>query len=211
MIANTITIGRTLYTFLVIALLGRHRTLDIVMIFSIALIFALDAVDGIVARHCDETSETGVLLDTLADRIIENTFWIYFTGIEMIPLWIPIAVMTRGILTDTLRSSGDSPTEGWGYALTRAYISRGLYGALKMFTFICLASCCFFENTVGAAVSFHLALLTVSACFLRALPTLIEIYKTKGKPTLHAKHLRPLPKGTESSLGTAQISKKTVR
>lgn len=37
---------------------GRHRTLDILLIFTIAFIFRLDAVDGSVARKRNETSET---------------------------------------------------------------------------------------------------------------------------------------------------------
>ena len=112
MLANTITIARTVYAFVVIALFGRHPTLDIALIFSIAVIFALDAVDGSVARKCNETSETGALLDTLADRIVENTFWIYFTAMGLIPVWMPIAVMTRGILTDTLQRTHGCPEHG---------------------------------------------------------------------------------------------------
>ena len=86
MVANTITIARIVYTFAVIALFGRHPTLDITLIFSIALIFILDAVDGIVARNCNKISEIGALLDTLADRIVENTFWIYFTATGQLPV-----------------------------------------------------------------------------------------------------------------------------
>jgi len=48
--------------------------IDIALIFSIAVIFILDAVDGIVARRRDETSQTGAFLDTTADRVVENTF-----------------------------------------------------------------------------------------------------------------------------------------
>ena len=55
MLANTITIARSFGTFVVIALFGRHRTLDIALIFSIAVIFILDAVDGIMARRRNET------------------------------------------------------------------------------------------------------------------------------------------------------------
>lgn len=65
MLANTITLTRTIFTFGVIALFGRHPILDIALIFSIAIIFALDAVDGIVARKCNEITETGALLDTI--------------------------------------------------------------------------------------------------------------------------------------------------
>ena len=103
MLANTITLSRLLLTFGVIALFGMDRSLDIALVATIAFIFTLDAVDGIVARKRGETSEIGGLLDTFADRVIENAFWVYFTAMGLIPLWMPIIVMARGFLTDGLR------------------------------------------------------------------------------------------------------------
>jgi len=103
MLANIITLTRVLLTFGVIALFGKHRTLDIALIFTIAFIFALDALDGYIARKRNETSESGALLDTLADRIVENTFWLYFTAKGLIPLWMPTAVMARCFITDALQ------------------------------------------------------------------------------------------------------------
>ncbi len=171
MIANIITLGRIPLTFGMIALLGLNTPLDIVLIATIAFIFILDAVDGRVARKRNETSETGALLDTLADRVIENTFWIYFAVINLIPLWMPIAVMTRGIFTDCLqRSFGNSPKNGWTYALTRSRISRALYGVVKMFAFMLLASVTVFNNPLLAQGSLILAIVAVGFCLLRGLP-----------------------------------------
>lgn len=171
MLANTITIARALGTFVVIALFGRHGKLDIALIFSIALIFGLDAVDGSVARRRNETSQTGALLDTLADRIIENTFWIYFTAIGIISLWIPIVVMARGLMTDTLQRTHGYPQKGWTHALTRSRMSRGLYGTFKMLTFVSLASATVFKGfPVLEQASLILATGVVGFCLLRGLP-----------------------------------------
>lgn len=171
MLANTITIARILLTFVVVALFGKHRPLDIALIFSIALIFGLDAVDGIVARRRKETSETGALLDTLADRIVENTFWIYFSVIGQLPVWMPIAVMSRGVLTDTLQKSLGYPQHGWMHALTRSRMSRGLYGTFKMFTFVSLASATVFKGLpVLEQAGLILATVVVGFCLLRGLP-----------------------------------------
>lgn len=170
MLANTITFSRLLLTFGVIALIGHHRHLDIALIFTIALIFILDAVDGIVARKRDEITETGALLDTIADRIIENTFWIYFSAIGLLALWMPITVMARGVLTDTLQKSFGSPQKRWTHALTRSRISRGLYGAVKMLTFMSLASATIFQSPVLEQGSLSLARLAVCFCLLRGLP-----------------------------------------
>ena len=170
MFANTITIARILFTFVVIGLFGKHRPLNIALIFSIVLIFILDAVDGIVARNCNKTSKTGALLDTLADRIVENTFWIYFTATGHIPLWMPIAVMTRGVVTDTLQRTHGYPEHGWTYTLTRSRLSRGLYGAVKMFTFMSLASATVFNSPVLEQASLILATVAVGFCLLRGVP-----------------------------------------
>lgn len=183
MIANAITLFRVLLTFSVIALFGKQRPLDIALIFSIALIFVLDAVDGIVARKYDETSETGAILDTLADRIIENTFWIYFTAIGLIPVWMPITVMTRGILTDTLQKSLGYPEHVWMHALTRSRISRGLYGTVKMLTFVSVASTLVFKTPVLNTVTLSLATGAVGFCLLRGLPF---FFIRKG-PSLNAR------------------------
>lgn len=170
MIANTITIGRTILTFIVILLFG-YFTLDIALGFSIAFIFILDAVDGVVARKRNETSEIGAMLDTIADRIIENTFWIYFTVQGLIPLWMPIAVLTRGFITDALqREAFGYPTHGWGEALTRSRISRGLYGLVKMLAFVSLAFQPVFKSDAFSATSLILATFAVGFCLLRGIP-----------------------------------------
>ena len=72
MLANTITIARTVLTFAVIALFGHQRALSIALIFTIVVIFALDAVDGYIARKRSETSKFGEVLVTLADRRKES-------------------------------------------------------------------------------------------------------------------------------------------
>lgn len=170
MIANIITLGRIPLTFGVIALLGLNTPLDIVLIATIAFIFILDAVDGRVARKRNETSKTGALLDTLADRIIENTFLIYFTATGWIPVWMPIVVMARGIITDTLQRTYGSPENGWTHALTRSRISRALYGITKMLAFTSLASATVFKVSVLGQASFILATVAVGFCLLRGLP-----------------------------------------
>jgi len=180
MIANTVTLSRLLLTFGVVALLGRYPNLDIVLIATIAFIFALDALDGYIARKHNETSKFGETLDTLVDRIIENTFWIYFVARGHIPLWMPITVMARGFIIDELQRYNGSPMYGWAYVLTKSRTSRGLYGTMKMITFLYLASVGTFttvstERSGGLnseQIGILLATITITFCFLRALPSI---------------------------------------
>ena len=182
MLANTITLSRLSLTFAVIVLFEKHQALDIALIATISVIFALDALDGYIARQRNETSEIGALLDTIADRIIENTFWIYFTATGLIPLWMPIAVMARGVITDTLQRTHGYPRNGWRYDLTRSRISRGLYGAVKMLVFMSLASVKVFNNDTLETVSLSLAMGAVGFCLLRGLPFFF-IRKTPCPPS----------------------------
>ena len=44
-------------------------------------------------------------LDIAADRIIENVFWIYFAVNDIIHFWMPLAILTRGFITDAIEVS----------------------------------------------------------------------------------------------------------
>ena len=111
MLANLITFLRVLLTFSVIVVLKHVHPLHIVCIPTISLIFFLDAIDGIVARRRNETSEFGARLDIIGDRVIEMVFWVYFTAASYLPLWIPFVVLTRGILTDNVKKSITTATD----------------------------------------------------------------------------------------------------
>ena len=170
-VSNTITISRTVLTFGVLAGFGKHPRLDLALIPTIAFIIVLDAVDGYLARQRNETSRRGEMLDTLADRIIENSFWIYFTATGQLPVWMPIAVMTRGFLTDASQRLHGDPTQGWRYALTRSRLSRAVSGVSKGLAFVSLGSAMVFENaTPLEPMSFVLAVFAVGVCLLRGLP-----------------------------------------
>ena len=170
MIANTITLCRLLLTFAVIVLFGTHHILDMGLIATIALIFALDGVDGYIARRRNETSKLGEVLDTVADRIIENTFWIYFTATGPLPLWMPIVVMARGFITDALQRCFGYPESGWTHAFTRSRTSRALSGITKMLAFTSLASTSLFKTPALEQGSLMLATIAVGFCLLRGLP-----------------------------------------
>ena len=180
MVANIITLCRLLLTFLVVILFRLHYILDITLIFTISGIFILDALDGYIARKRNETSKVGEVLDTLADRIVENTFWIYFTAIGIIPVWMPIAVMMRGFLTDNLQRFFGYPKVGWKHVLARSRISRLLSGATKMFAFTSLAASGSFEHYLLVQGSMILALIAVVYCLARGLPFFFMIRKYPG-------------------------------
>src|ERR687898_1332669 len=103
--ANLITIGRLALLYFVIWLLyvGNVQIITLCMVLII-VVFASDGLDGWVARKRQSTSQFGAVFDIAGDRIVENALWIIFAELQLIPVWIPLLVMTRGFVVDGLRS-----------------------------------------------------------------------------------------------------------
>ncbi|MCY3740446.1 MAG: CDP-alcohol phosphatidyltransferase family protein [Candidatus Poribacteria bacterium] len=179
MIANAVTFLRLFLTVVVVALFNVNYYLDIGLIVTIAGIFILDVVGGIIARKCNQTTKLGTILDTVVNRSVENTFWIYFTVTGLIPLWMPITVLARGFFTDNLQQCIQLSTTGWAHILTRSRTIHALYDIAKMSTFLCLAGISAFkpENPVIELTSIILATGTIGFCILRGIPLFIETCK----------------------------------
>jgi len=147
--ANFISILRTMLAFVVIAMLFIKTNKIYWSAFGLTIIVIwMDGLDGYIARKFNECSKFGALLDILSDRIVENVFWISFAVLGWIPLWIPLVVMTRGIITDSLRS----------LAMEQGYTA---FGSTTMMTnkigkFIVASNFCRFTYAVCKAVAFAL-------------------------------------------------------
>jgi CDP-diacylglycerol---glycerol-3-phosphate 3-phosphatidyltransferase len=103
--ANLITIGRLVLLFVVIWMIyvGNVQVISACMILVI-VVFASDGLDGWVARRRQSTSTFGAVFDIAGDRIVENALWVIFADLKLIPIWVPLLVMTRGFIVDGLRS-----------------------------------------------------------------------------------------------------------
>ena len=185
--ANVITLIRILLTFAVIALFRSHPDLDIVLITTIGLIFILDAVDGVVARCRNQASEVGAILDTVGDRIVESAFWIYFAGVGIIGVWIPIIVISRGIFTDGIKriTPAQAANSNVAQALTSSRTSRSLYGLSKMLTFLYLGNLTAYKHSHPTTevepfekVGIILSVITVCICLIRGIPAFIDGWKS---------------------------------
>ena len=148
--ANLITVGRLILLFIVIWMIyvGSVQVIEACMILII-VVFASDGLDGWVARKRGSTSPFGAVFDIAGDRIVENVLWVVFADLDLIPVWVPLMVLTRGFLVDGLRSLsyaqgmtafGDqnmmrSPITEW---LTAGRFMRGLFGWAKSAGFVFL-------------------------------------------------------------------------
>ena len=104
--ANIISISRILLVMLAVLLLYfKTCTAAYIVSFVLTIIaFALDGLDGYVARKFHEESKLGAVLDIMGDRIAEYLYWIMFAHMGWIPIVFPMIVVTRGVITDSLRS-----------------------------------------------------------------------------------------------------------
>jgi len=120
--ANTVTLFRILLTPVFVGVMLMHRQLSLtgsdvnalqywrwlaIAVFALAAIS--DGVDGFIARHFNQKTELGSLLDPLADKLLLNAAILTLSfpmglGIFQFPFWFPLVVFTRDliILTGTL-------------------------------------------------------------------------------------------------------------
>lgn len=186
--ANLISLFRVVLAFYLLIMLG-YETTPLFYKTAVGLTLAvilLDAFDGWVARKFNEVSKIGSIIDILGDRIVENAYWIAFCAYGWVPLWIPLVVMTRSFVTDTLR--GIAFAEGCtafgkdslvqspiGRFLTASRFSRAVYGGAKVFAFITVIACHIpaFDAPNWLIIFKDVSVyLTVIFCVLRALPVI---------------------------------------
>ena len=188
--ANMITILRMILAIITVALLFIHTTPIYIAAFILTvLVIWMDGLDGYVARKFNESSKFGAMLDILGDRIVENIYWITFCALGFVQPWIPIVVVTRGILTDGVRS----------LAFEKGYTAFGATTMMqgKIAKFIVASNFCRFTYAVCKALAFALLIaakipveykgreivntvayvcvyISVFFCVVRGLPVLIE-------------------------------------
>ncbi len=202
--ANFLTVFRVILAFFTLGLLFTDKpSLYISAFFLTIIVIALDGLDGYVARKFNETSKLGSVIDILGDRIVENAYWVVFAVLGWVGAWLPIVVLTRGIITDGIRSIAFS--EGYtafgdtsmnkskiGNFITASRFSRAVYGTAKALAFVLMIlayvpkieefkpmtveSFYFYLTHVTYLKYFAhgLAYIAVAFCVIRALPVIWE-------------------------------------
>jgi CDP-diacylglycerol--glycerol-3-phosphate 3-phosphatidyltransferase len=197
MLPNLLTLLRIVLAFVTVALYGRGFRAAVAAVALTIVVIWMDALDGWVARRTGSTSDMGALLDITGDRIVENVFWIYFASVGLVTFWVPIVVITRGFLTDTVRAlqfeQGKTPfgektmmRSAWSRFLVAGRFMRGLYGGAKVVVFCLLGLLLALQQgldegrlgAVGGALPYLytgtavLVGLTVALCIVRGAPVL---------------------------------------
>ena len=192
--ANFITIFRVFLMFIGVYLVMAQQgnfTAYVWALFLTILAFALDGVDGYVARKFHEESKLGALLDIMSDRIVENTFWIVFAVLGWLSVLFPLIALTRGFVTDTIRSAAmekgltpfgmqRNPICKW---ITGSKFMRITYAVAKVLAFIVIIASKI-PNLPNAdlvfTVGYWLAVIAIVFCVVRGLPVIIEAKAVLG-------------------------------
>lgn len=202
--ANLLTILRIILALISIEFLfSGNPYLNITALILTFFVIILDGLDGYIARMLKEESKLGSVFDILGDRIVENVYWIAFAVIGTVGVWVPIVVVTRGIITDGLRSIAFSK----GYTafgsstmmenkfcrfLTASRFSRAVYGIAKALVFLVLIAAylpnlAYYDPVSVKLFSLYLFIkpyliitadilvyITVAMCVIRGLPVIWE-------------------------------------
>ena len=190
--ANIITLSRFPLLFVYILLLyTRNPTIIFWCIPFIVLIILMDTFDGLIARARGEASLLGSALDIAVDRAFEIILWVVYAHLDLVPILIPIIVITRGILTDAIRSVGMSCGEAAfdqvKHPISRFLVSsrfmRDIYGISKGVTFAIITLALGLQSLSHPwsswiiIVAQILSWLVISMTILRGLPVLVESYR----------------------------------
>jgi CDP-diacylglycerol--glycerol-3-phosphate 3-phosphatidyltransferase len=159
------------------------------------VVLGLDWADGALARRLGTASRLGAVLDIVGDRLVETIWWITLAKVGLVPLAVPVVVVSRGIVVDALRAlalargltafgEGTMMRSRLGHALVASRPSRAAYGLLKAAVFPLLfalqalrasspsdlaALAALLEPVTSALVG-----LAVGFCLLRAVPVVVE-------------------------------------
>jgi len=198
--ANLISLFRTLLAFLVVAMLFCPSQTVYFWAFGLTIaVIWLDGVDGYVARKLGESSKLGAVIDILGDRVVETTYWIAFLAMGWVPVWVPLVVVTRGVVVDGLRAialeqgftafgSSSMMQSKLGVLLVSSRFSRWTYAAAKAvaFALMILLYTPGLSDSLKASlmpVAYGSVYITVAFCVVRGLPVLVESRKFFAPPS----------------------------
>ncbi len=186
--ANFISIFRIFVMFyaayLIYACEGNATAYVWALVLTI-IAFSLDGVDGYVARKFNEESKFGALLDIMGDRIVENTYWILFAVMGWINILFPLIAITRGFITDTIRSAAmEQGLTPFGMQvnpickfITGSRFMRISYAVAKVVAFVLIVAAkiptCPNAELIWN-IGYWSAVFAIVFCVVRGLPVVIE-------------------------------------
>jgi CDP-diacylglycerol--glycerol-3-phosphate 3-phosphatidyltransferase len=200
--ANIITISRLIPLALtVLCFYLKGPAFQVAAVPLILILLLMDLVDGVVARRTQQVTKLGSALDIAMDRLVEFVLWVCYTDLDLIPVWVPLVVIARGMIVDAVRSYalafGETAFGMMHSRMGRFFVSsrfmRDLYGTTKTVAFILLAIVHALNQ--GALpflvvtrpwfyiAGYALTVLAVVLCLVRGVPVLFDaraLFRRRG-------------------------------
>lgn len=189
--ANIVSITRIFVAYVAIGLLFvQTPTAYIWAVVLTAIAFAMDGVDGYIARKYNQSSEWGSVLDIMGDRIVEASYWIVFAVLGWLNILFPLVCIARAFTTDSIRSValskgmtafGDKSMQStaWGKFICASKFMRISYAVAKVAAFILLIVAYIPSLPVDVAqvirvIALVMAWFAIIFCVVRAIPVVAE-------------------------------------
>ncbi len=191
-LANIVSVTRIFVAYVAIACLYVQTTWAYVIALVLTIIaFAMDGLDGYLARKLNQSSEWGSVLDILGDRIVEVSYWIVFAVMGWLNIIFPLICVARAFTTDGIRSValskgmtafGDKTMQStsWGKFICASRFMRISYAVAKVLAFLLLIT----VNTPGMElwngtpilhiITMVFAWAAIIFCVVRAIPVVVE-------------------------------------
>ena len=191
-LANIVSVTRIFVAYAAIACLYAQTTWAYIIALVLTIIaFAMDGLDGYLARKLNQSSEWGSVLDILGDRIVEVSYWIVFAVMGWLNIIFPLICVARAFTTDGIRSValskgmtafGDKTMQStsWGKFICASRFMRISYAVAKVLAFLLLIT----VNTPGMelwngtpilhTITMVFAWAAIIFCVVRAIPVVVE-------------------------------------
>lgn len=191
-LANIVSVTRIFVAYVAIACLYVQTTWAYIIALVLTIIaFAMDGLDGYLARKLNQSSEWGSVLDILGDRIVEVSYWIVFAVMGWLNIIFPLICVARAFTTDGIRSValskgmtafGDKTMQStsWGKFICASRFMRISYAVAKVLAFLLLIT----VNTPGMElwngtpilhiITMVFAWAAIIFCVIRAIPVVVE-------------------------------------
>ncbi len=101
MLANFITYTRMFFLIPISILVYTGNFNVALFLFVIASL--TDWLDGFVARKTRTVSETGKVMDQIADKVLITGIMVVFVDVKLLPAWLVIAVVWRDLIVSAVR------------------------------------------------------------------------------------------------------------
>ena len=191
-LANIVSVTRIFVAYVAIGLLFVNTTWAYVSAFFLtAVAFAMDGLDGYIARKFNQSSEWGSVLDILGDRIVEVSYWTVFAVLGWINIIFPLICVARAFTTDGIRSValskgmtafGDKSMQStaWGKFICASRFMRISYAVAKVMAFMLLIVVftpgmeVWSGTPVLHTITMILAWIAIIFCVVRAIPVVFE-------------------------------------